>query len=100
MLGDTALAFEPWLTSAERRLIIAIMERANWQKYKRTGANLVSELSIQIKRGVLGGNKTIVDAAFQRAWSNIKISQPTGGCMYEGCLTDGIRESPARRSSS
>jgi hypothetical protein len=84
-------AFEPWLSSHERALIVAIMERANWQKYKRTGANLVSELSIQIKRGVLSRNATVVDQAFQRSWSNIKVSPPTGGCMYEGCLTDGIQ---------
>ena len=36
VLGNTALAFEPWLTAVERHTIVEIMMRANWQKYVTT----------------------------------------------------------------
>ena len=51
----------------------------------------MAELHIQIQRGVLSRNATVVDAAFQRAWSNVRVSPPNGGCNHEGCLTDGIQ---------
>ena len=96
MLGNLALAFEPWLTAHETQVTVAIMMRSNWAKYKRTGANLVSELSTQIKRGALLRNRPIVAAAFDRMWEGVRVSPPHGqtngtDCMYEGCQTDGIQ---------
>ena len=49
MIGNAALAFEPWLTVHGTNVTVAIMMRSNWDKSKRTGANLVSELSIYRK---------------------------------------------------
>ena len=72
------------------------MQRANWQKYERTGANLVSELNIQIRKGYIQKNTTVVASAFAKLWSNVSVA-PTGysnhsiGCNREGCLTDGIQ---------
>lgn len=96
MLGKTALAFEPWLSTTETGTLVQIMARSDWKKHKRTGANLVSELNIQINRGVLSQNTSVVAAAFSKLWSNIYVA-PTGysnhsiGCNREGCLTDGIQ---------
>ena len=76
MLGDDAPA-------DLKQRGIELMKRANWKR--QTGANLLDETWIEVMRGCLQTDPTVIAEAYGRSWQEIRIVDP----KEEGIQADG-----------
>ena len=83
----------PPLGAVDTAYCISLLERGSdpmWHPvpttpYHYTGENLVWSLQIDIHRGALTGNTTLVHTAFQKMWASMVISPQAG----DGLMADG-----------
>lgn len=83
----------PPLSAADAAYCVSLLERGSdpmWhpiptKPYHYTGENLVWSLQIDINRGALTGNTTLIRTAFQKMWASMVISPQEG----DGLMADG-----------
>ncbi len=76
LLGETLLLLSPEIAKPQLDKAIAILKRADWNKW--TGQNLIWGTEIQITRGILEENTDVVSAAFTRMYQEVRITTEEG----------------------
>ena len=87
--SQLAVQFSDKLSPDQVANITTIMNRAQWVSFTKTGTNAADIALVHIGNGVLNGNKTYVNEAFQVIWSTTVFSGSPPPSSPEGPKEDG-----------
>jgi hypothetical protein len=87
--SQLAVQFSSKLSPDQVVNITTVMYRAQWVSFTKTGTNAADIALVHIGNGLLNGNKSYVNEAFQIIWSTTVFSESPPPASPEGPKQDG-----------